>query len=312
LLARIGDELNIRLDKRGWIFLGCNNQEIKDGLALTNREYGNNFTHFSFAAKKTGAYQLLFVFQDNSQGSQEKRIYDVQIMSADEFNKAMANLNSSSSFSPGTGAENTGSEYVDWLVQTGKYTEALTELLKNYSENVPWLNEQIANVYWLMHKPDMALTYWLKNLKQPAGMYNNDALPNDTYTEKALAGIIKSAIQTKNESLFLKYLNSLFTIKSFPVNEELLAAAKYCQTRQDYATAYDILNKWLTSNYDRDFLDEALFLLGKLYEESAKHKDYRKAREMYQRVYQEFPESLFARPAYERVNYLNQHYFYIR
>ena len=87
--------------------------------------------------------------------------------------------------------------------------------------------------------------------------------------------------------------------------------AKYLEKKGDDKTSLKLTEIFLTRYPNSDLLDEVLYLLGNLYEKNTDYRDFKKAVNVYKRLYNEFPESNFFDLANDRIKYINRYFFHI-
>lgn len=110
----------------------------------------------------------------------------------------------------------------------------------------------------------------------------------------------------------VRYVEPFMRIDQLPIDTETVTLARYVIAKGDYHTAREVLENYQSSYPSGDAMDEVLFLLGRVYEESTEFRDIAGARGAYERVFRDFPESPLSEKANERVRFLNRHFFYIR
>jgi len=94
--------------------------------------------------------------------------------------------------------------------------------------------------------------------------------------------------------------------------DQLLEAARLFLENGDHPRAREAAEGFLLRFAEHPHADEALYLLGRLYEELSPIRDFRKSRDAYERLYRDFPQSRFSERAYDKVRFLDRHYFEIR
>ncbi len=92
--------------------------------------------------------------------------------------------------------------------------------------------------------------------------------------------------------------------------EQYMANAKKARDEQNYTEMYNNLQNFLTvSETNRD---EALFLLGQLYEGNSEYRNIKKSVETYEELTENYPLSVYWEDANKRVVYLKRFYINIR
>jgi outer membrane protein assembly factor BamD (BamD/ComL family) len=107
-------------------------------------------------------------------------------------------------------------------------------------------------------------------------------------------------------------ISPLLNVEALPVREELLGMARHLQTAGRGSTALRLLEEYRRRYPLEPGMDEALYRMGELYESDSGLRDLAAARSAYRRVYEQWPESRFAERAYERLQYLERHFFDVR
>ena len=205
-------------------------------------------------------------------------------------------------------------QYAERLVELGRFEEALDEYLKRYREGSPYLNDRIADLSLRTSRFDAAMQYWLKNWqKQTAASLNGESeSANHDYSNRAIAGIIRSCIAKDDHPTLLMYANPFLNIESISIDRETVMMVKYLIDKRDFRRAKEILQHYLQSHPKSVIMDQVLFLFGRIYEENREQRNYKLARDAYSRVYTDFPESIFADTAKEKADFLNRHFFFVR
>jgi tetratricopeptide (TPR) repeat protein len=309
--ARVGDDIEISFDKEGWLFLGYKDQKSSEAIAFQTRQYREGSTVFVFSARKLGAYDLPFLFQENYSGSQEKMIMGVLVLEDDEFDRRISEV---------TGERQSEAEdlqYAERLTELGQYEKALGEFLKRYRDSSPYLNDRIADLYLKTGQFNAAMQYWMKNwqrrqMKNGLGEKPDTAGATQEYSNRAISGIIRTCIAMDDHPTLLQYTEPLLSIDGAPIEREIIMLVRYLIDKKDFRSARETLQRYLRARSSGGSMDEILFLIGRIYEEDTEHRNYKMARDTYTRVYTEFPESFFADSSKEKVDFLNRHFLFVR
>jgi tetratricopeptide (TPR) repeat protein len=306
--ARIGDDIEISFDREGWLFLGYSDQKSSDAINFQSREYRDGVTVFLFNARRLGTYDLPFLFQKNFSASQDRMTMRVYVVEDEEFDRLIS----------GAGGESLSEiesyQYAERLVELGRFEEALGEYLKRYSERSPYLNDRIADLSLRTSRFDAAMEYWMKNWQahtdiSPEGKSDST---NRDYSNRALAGIIRTCIAKDDHPALLMYADPFLNIESTSIDRETVNMVKYLIEKRDFRSAKESLQHYLRIHPTSAVMDEVLFLFGRIYEEDGEQRSYKLARDAYSRVYADFPESLFADTAREKADFLDRHFFFVR
>ena len=169
-------------------------------------------------------------------------------------------------------------------------------ILENYTEGNPRVNDRIAHLSFEQEKYEQAELYWRKNLYE-----------DGIYREKAVAGIIRTAVRLDDVKVFEKMLPELFAIDTIPTYEPLLEGARFQIEKGNTVSAANILETFLTRYYDHEKADWAYFSLGNLHEKAGPLRDFKKAKYYYRVVLNDFPASSYWDRAEERIRYIDMY-----
>ena len=298
LFARKGDRVEIGFDGEGWLFLGRPDKKSLEGLTFLSKDTGSRGSSFIFLAQEYGDYELGFQLQDNSKGSVQIQTVRLRVVGEEEFSSLLA-ASSGARGEAGQAKERYGR--AERLASLGELQSALGEFLAAYQEGNPYLNDRIAALYAQMGEPLAARTYFERNLDAPA-----------EYADRAVLGLIRAGLALNDPELILPYLDSFLALQSTAIDREILGVARLQKERGRYGPAFALLEEYLKRYPAGASRDEVYFLLGQLFEADSPYRDLLKARDSYRRVYDEFPESLFAADSYGRLRYLERHFFHIQ
>jgi tetratricopeptide (TPR) repeat protein len=273
VFARRGDDIQIVFDDPGWIFSGFTDGNSSQGVGYLSKDSKADKTLFNFKAIEYGSFGLEFQLQDNIKGTSQKERITVKVVTEDEFSTFLQNDS----------------------------TSALDEYLKLYREGDTFLNNRLADIYYTLKDYRRAIHYWKKNLGSA-----------DSYRRSAIAGLSRAYITTDNFNELVSHMRYLFNGRNVPEETDLLSLAEYFTSRNADKLSLELLNEYISSYPYGKNVDEIYYLLGVLYEKQTDFRDYKKSRDFYQKIISDFPESRYADPARERVDYLNRHFFYVR
>jgi hypothetical protein len=297
IYARQGDDIEIVFNNPGWIFLGYALDEDENGLKYISKSSKDEKTLFRFKALQFGNYNLNFQMQNNISGNTENELIIVKVVMEDEFSSFLQNNNSSND----TILKDRDFSFANKLFELGQYQHALNEYLKLYQEGDFFLNQRLACIYFNLNDYRKAIYYWKKNLSADPDYFKN-----------AIEGLSSAYIKIDDYNALVSHLKYLFTYDNVSSENELLILAKYFASRNNDKLALDLLNEYQKSYPYGKYTAEVYYLLATLYEKNTDFRNLKESRNYYQKIITEYPESLFADASLERVNYLNQHFFYVR
>ncbi|MBN2443831.1 MAG: hypothetical protein JXJ04_20890 [Spirochaetales bacterium] len=287
IFSHRGENIEISFNHNGWIFSGYIHETDAQGVKYVSKDTTYQDCIFTFKSMKTGDFDLEFILQDHSKGSQEKEIVRVHVLADDEFIPD----NYDNFVTTSTNAAE--------LSDRGDYNQALKEYLAIYDPASPELNENIAGLYEKLGETEASIPYLEQNFKR-----------DDEYSLPAAEKLFSYSLRKKNpESVtYLSYL--LDKGKTCPL-QDILDMADMLEQKNDYDHAIDVLGRYLTSYNKGEMLDGIYYRLAFLYEKDTVIRDLKQAKYYYEKVVSEFPSGDFSRPAQKRLKYLNRHFFYI-
>jgi len=301
-IARLGDEVQVPLDGPSFLFLGyADKAKGEEGFKLKEREIQEKRTVFTFKALRLGSYDLSFSQQDNSTGKSRQEAVHVSVLSDPEYALAAKALPATPAETGPEGGEDAVRENADRLYGLGKHAAALAEYLKVNRDDDAFLIDRIAGIYAKLGDSANAVTYWKKNLS---------AAPS--FREAAVYGIADAALARKDADLLLLYMKPLLDLKARDIGDLLIGMARFLEGAGEAEVSQDLLQQYLRRYPQGPLLDEAYFLLGRIFEGTSPLRDIRRSRESYQTVVQKYPESTLVLKARERIRYIDQHYLYVR
>jgi hypothetical protein len=297
VFARRGDDIQIVFDDPGWIFSGFTDGNSSQGVGYLSKDSKADKTLFNFKAIEYGSFGLEFQLQDNIKGTSKKERITVKVVTEDEFSTFLQNDSTAASAE----INEQDMEFAQKLYDLGQYQNALAEYLKLYREGDTFLNNRLADIYYTLKDYRRAIHYWKKNLGSA-----------DSYRRSAIAGLSRAYITTDNFNELVSHMRYLFNGRNVPEETDLLSLAEYFTSRNADKLSLELLNEYISSYPYGKNVDEIYYLLGVLYEKQTEFRDYKKSRDFYQKILSAYPESRYADPARERVDYLNRHFFYVR
>lgn len=247
-----------------------------------------------------GSFSLDFQLQDSKAGTTRKETMVLNVLPEAEFDRRLAAArNDAVQTEPGpdySRAEN--------LFSRGELELALIEFIRNYRAQDSYANDRIATIYLAGGEYEAALKYYRRNL--------DAEMTEEDYRSRAVLGVMRAGLALEDEDLVLEVLEDFLALRSLPVDSELVDAARL-QLNSGRAASARLLLREYRARYPRGKrMDEVLFLLGRLHEQNTPFRDLEVSRAYYQRVYEEYPESLLADEAYERLRYLDRHFFHVQ
>ena len=289
------DVIAISMGGTGWIYLG--ERDKQKGITFKARKNSSRATEFVFQTEKLGEYHLQFQQQDLFTGEERWQEVRVSVVKEERFAEILSAKQSGGEEDPEImDASPKGYILADTYYKEGRKNEALAEYLKNYAEGDPRINERIAHLSFEQEKYEQAELYWRKNLYE-----------DGIYREKAVAGIIRTAVRLEDVKVFEKMLPELLAIDTIPTDEPLLEGARFQIEKGNTVSAANILESFLTRYYHHEKADWAYFTLGNLHEKAGPLRDFKKAKYYYRVVLNDFPASSYWDRAEERIRYIDMY-----
>ncbi|MBN1697792.1 MAG: hypothetical protein JW881_09785 [Spirochaetales bacterium] len=291
ITARPGDDIEISLNKIGWIFHGYEKNSDAGCFKLISKQTGYGETLFLFRALKPCIMVLRFSLQDNYSGIEQQETVRVHVTDDTEVASGM---NDTSDFY-------TQSNRAEALYEAGKYDAALEEYLSRYTDGSSFLNDRIAELYALLGDDEKAAGYWEKNIDD-----------EQEFGENAVRQLFRIAVKRKNASDIARLLEEIFRFRPLPPVDHMITAMEVFTKSNDAGVAVASLEKYLDQYDDQTGKDYLYYMLAGFYERSGAMRDLKYSRYYYEKVCDEFPSSPWALPAAERVMYLNRHFFFVQ
>jgi hypothetical protein len=298
--ARVGDEIEIGLDGVGFLFLGFADRQT-DSMTFKARTVRDGKTFFTFKALKLGTWDLDFQQQDNTSGKTRVEGVRVVVLEEADFAAAVQRQTAQGGEAVMEEVETGRLEWAEKLAALGKDTAAIAEYLKGYREGNPELNDRIATLYTHTGDGGAAEKYWLKNV--------GAASP---WGDRAVVGIARLAIARGDLDGYLQWHRQLLAVNAVPIDDVLVDAALAARAKGDVGLGIDLLSEYGRRYPEGRRMDEAAFVTARLLEADSPFRDLKRSRDLYAALLREFPESVHAEEAVERLRYLEQHFFTIR
>jgi len=296
IYARQGDEIEVSFQEKGWLLLEIPGE--KSGLVFLGRDVGPSQTVFRFRSKSLGEFSLPFQYQDALQGIIRREIVQLKVVTDSDFNSYVGRKGSD--YDPELYKQQMAK--AERLAQLGYYKDALATYLALANVNDPSLNERIASLAFQLKDYKTAAEYWNKNLKE-----------KNAFRDKAILGLVQNALEQGSRQNLLSLLNDFLAVTQFPIEEELAACLRFLhRTSGADALLYDLSLDYLRRYPQGRYADEALFFLAQAYEYYPPQRNFIKARECYQRLIKEYPESSYFTKAKERIAYIDRHYLKVQ
>ena len=298
IYARTGDQLQVGLDGLGFLFLGFPDKSAQaDGISFKTKENRNNKTWFTFQALQLGTYDLDFVQQDNTTGKSVKETVRVHVVSDQDFSAATQTQSIPDAAVPETGDP----AYADTLTGLGQYQAAVAELMKGYRDGNPSLNDRIAALYMHMNSYDAAAKFYTKNLA-----------PQNQYTASAVDGLMRVAVVQKDQQALMADLKQFLALKDSGTEETFIMAARMERDTAQIGVGLQLLATYATRFPTGSYRDEADLIAAQMLEADSTFRNIAQARDLYNNLLTNYPESAFADAARQRVQYIDRHFIHVR
>ena len=315
--ARVGDRLELTLPDEGWIYLGDLRGQAS-GLSYRERNIGEGATSFTFRALRLGEFLLEFQLQDHRTGGEQRQHLAVSIVTPSELVRILASGGVSDGSAPGESERTAAIEEADRL-----YDDRLMELALAAYERVaaavpapgtadPHLDSRLGTLYALRGEWNRAQLHWERILALSDDESATGTTSVGSYRIDARLGVINAAIARGDASAVAANSAQLLELPSNDaVGEVANDAAALLHEAELWEPALLILRTRLHRGSSR-WEAETRFRLASVLESGWSGRDLREARTQYLLVAQTFPASRFARPALDRVRYLDRNYFVVQ
>jgi hypothetical protein len=300
IYARISDEVELGLEGEGYVFLGFPDKIQANGMSFKSKQARDGKTYFKFKAFALGNFDLAFQRQDNASGKIAKEEVRIHVVSDADFATAV-DQQAVAPARDAAQAETPDLAYADSLVLLAKYDAAIAEYMKGYRESDSFINDRVASVYLLTGDAEAAEKYFKRNLS-----------PGGPYYERAVLGLVRSALARRDAAAFLSYLKPFLSIKGLDIEDSLVQAAIFQKERGDIGVGLALMAEYIKRYPKGARWDEACFLLAQFLEADSPYRDIARAKEIYTMILGTFPESKYASPSRERLRYIEQHFYYVR
>jgi tetratricopeptide (TPR) repeat protein len=307
VLARVGDPIEIAFDGRGWLYLGLSAEQPGRSTGVSFQGGGSSGARsvFGFKALELGQYTLRFQLQDNLAAGLREEAVRLSVLPEEEFSARLERqretASPASAVAGGVRPDPDRIAAAERLFTMGEYDRAVAAFLDAYQEGDAYLNERIAASYTATGDHLAAAKYYRRNLQ--AG---------EPFASQAVAGLVRTAVATADTALLLEQFPALLRSQQVDIGRELLEVGRSQLAAGRYAVAQEALREYLRRYPEGREVDEICYLLAQLLEAESPFRDLQGARDLYQRVYEDFPESPLAASAQTRRNYLNRYFFQVR
>ncbi len=302
IYARQGDELQIGLEGRSFLFLGFPDAPAqRDGMSFKGKETRDTRSSFTFKALKLGTYDLDFLQQDNSTGRSVRETVRVHVVPEGEFAAAVGGAVPAGAPAAAVAGAKGDYAYAEKLAGLGAREAALLEFLKGYEDGNGYLNDRIAALYFAGGDLEAAEKYWTRNLAMQ-GLAG----------EQGTLGVVRVALARADQKAFMALLKPFLAIRELSIEAELIHAARLEARVGVPGVGLELAAEYARRYPGGSFRDEAEWLTGLLYEADSPLRDIARARDVYRGLLASWPESAFAEKARERVRYIEEHFFTVR
>ena len=187
------------------------------------------------------------------------------------------------------------------MLRSGRDDEALEEYLRQYIEGDPDIDNTIADLSFSLRKYDLAEDFWEKNLSL-----------DSPYRDLAMYGMFRVGVAVKNQRTYDLLLEEIMELDLPEKGRALIEAALFQEEAGNFNEVIYLFEVVL-DEYSFDVkADFACFKLATLYETVSDVKNIQKAYGYYERVFLDYPASIYWEPAVERMEYIDRHFLRIR
>ena len=327
LTGNLGSNMSVSFPGDGWIYLGT--ADATDAVKFVNKSLSKGETRFLFRIVTPGDYTLMFQRQNLATGTQESRNIAIKIVppangiagggapgyaegggaplplpsSADATTVAQSG---SAPAVPAAAAPSTGTPVQPSHLKQGTGTTG-TALWGAAAEKAQGGQPAAGtNASSAAGSPGPAGGQAVTPQNATAAASTGNAVPqvSQPLTSASIpAGSTDSAGVTQPAN-----------VPQFDLGTPsgMLAAATYDLAHSKMQEAEKLLTDYLSKYGYTDNADEAYFLLGKLYEQDSSLRDIRKSIDYYTKLRDQYPFSSYWEEAGRRIQYLNQHFIYVR
>ncbi len=283
--AEPGREFSVRLDGRGWVFIGADRDNQAPGAAVEYRRRRSidGDTEVILRAPDSGGYTLRFQRQDLSHGTAEHRLIGLDV-----------------SDNPQQSTEDTA--------------PVITPELPLVADTAPIPDDPqrvatAARTAFDSGDLEQAAALWRRNrsLEQPLG-------------SQARRGLFDLAFQSSRYSEAVDYAQQMLDHGEAPAVAEVTRLAEYSLANDQTNNALDLLQRRLAMNESATEgrsdaaadTDALLYQLARLYETDAESRNLRVSLSYYRRITDEFPLSRYWERSRARIEYIERHFIHVR
>lgn len=282
------EEVTIRLDGGGWVFLGARDAaadttDTTEAVTYRRRRSLDGATELTLRAEEPGSYTLSFQRQDLSRGTIERQLVALDV--ADTAQPA-ADLAASDSA--------TDADY------SGSSDPQDDRVAKDSAPDNPQEVAAAAHRALRDNRPDLAADLWRRNssLDTPFG-------------REARRGLFDLSFNNARYAEAIDHARTMLSHSEAPPVASLALLSDHASGNDRPSDAFELLQRGLelTEGRERDAL---LFRLARLYETDAELRNLRSSLTHYRQIVHSYPLSRYWEPSRERIEYLERHFFYLR
>lgn len=317
----VGDEVRLRLEDGGWVFLGEDGG--REGLSFRRRFREDGDTVFIFSADAAGDYVARFQRQDLERGVFRERRFAVDARPQPASGggaaaEAVRAAEADEDHTPGAGetaddatiaqAPAADLETAYALLEEGRREEALEAFLRSYPVGDADVHDTIAGLAFDLGRLETARSHWTRNLGGEG-----------PHAARARMGLFRTGLAAGNADEAWEHFAALEEemtggegtgdAAAGPTADELLELGTLLMESEEPARAVQPLEAYMELGGTPEDPAALYYNLGRLHEEQ---RNARGALEYYRRVVDDYPLSGYWQPAEERMQYLRRHFFDIR
>lgn len=317
----VGDEVRLRLEDGGWVFLGEDGG--REGLSFRRRFRDEGDTVFIFSADAAGDYVARFQRQDLERGVFRERRFAVDarpqpasgggvaaeaVRAADAGDEQMSVAGDTADDGTIGQTQAADLEAAYALLEEGRREEALDAFLQSYPPGDAEVHDTIAGLAFDLGRLETARSHWTRNLEGEG-----------PHAARARLGLFRTALAAGDADEAWEHFAALEVemtggqgtddAASGPTAGELLELGTLLMESDEPARAVEPFEAYMELGGTPEDPAALYYNLGRLHEEQ---RDARGALEYYRRVVDDYPLSGYWQPAEERMQYLRRHFFDIR
>ena len=282
-----GETLVITYPGSGWIYMGSTSEY--NNLASRGRKLGTTDTKYTLLAKEAGTQIHHFYKVDNLTGEYIDDYIEVTVLEKKGNSSTVVNAPEYSQVVPKKPETPAKATPKATPVQTNETTEQTSEQTASQALVTP--------------------TDTTTKTSATSTKSTTDTSKTSTSTTKT-----QSKTQTQEDVIEVETEDTVIVIDEEETEEVInlepfLEKARTSVSSKKYDDAYTALTQYL--EFSTDNRDEALYLLGQVFESDSKYKDIKQAVETYQTLCDSYPASKYWDAANKRIVYLKRFYINI-